>query len=186
MKIIDHIFNGKRDSLNQFIWTLAPQNDTIITVNKGTKWQPVIVEIIIPKDSVAEYFETERARAEAYKKFSTAVLSELNWINIDRIIEEDRLLSLKLESNLKHDQYYTFYFIYENMNSFLAYYRELDESIIKDIKIKGNTYLIALVDSDDGFYADRILLSDLENETKVQLNLKEVSFEECAKLFRFD
>jgi len=182
----NQLFNGKKDSLNQFTWTLAQQNDTIITVNKGTKWQPVIVDLILPKDSVSEYFERERVRAEAYKRFSSAILSKLNWINIDRVVQEDRLLSLELQSNIEDIQYYTLYVVYENMNSFLTYYKSSDESNFKDIKIKGNTYLIALTEAEDGFYADRILLSNLEDKTKVQLDLKEMSLEECAKLFLFD
>lgn len=183
----NNIYIGQRDAIQGFLWKEEKQKDTIIRINKGTQRNPLIIELEMRKDSIKNYDDiitSTNNNIIALDNFSDSIAfsSKLGWINIDRIITEDYQISFELKSSMKKINEFSCYFIYENLNSFINDYRPKDSLQFKDIKIKGQTFLVILGNDGEDFFLEKINLNELNTRSKIQLNLKKTSKKEFTEL----
>ncbi len=189
----NNIYIGEIDSLTGFAWSLQQLKDTLIIVNKGTTRERIILEQWIDKDSVKIYLdnlsELEKQRRKNWEKKSSfensVYLTQLNWINIDRLVNEEYSLSFNLKNKKVEIEDYTYYILYENLNSILTIYKKPSEILnFEEIKIKGNTSLFILGHIDGNFFSQKILLNELKNNSTIKLNLKKTEKEEIIKVLK--
>jgi len=179
------LYIRKKDTINVFSWVLEEQTDTVISVNKGTKYAPIKVEVKISKDSINKYNTYDIQLDTIQEKFrNIAFFSNLNWINIDKIVQEDYRISFQLNSNIKNLNNYSIYIVYDNLNSFLSEHRSPNDLNFENIKIKNKTYLVVLANNKEDFYSDKVLLNNLINNKEIELDLKRTTEDNFVQLLK--
>ena len=175
------LYNGEKDSLNNITWRLQEKTDTIIRINKGTQWQPVIYEIIIDKDSI-KFYKDQEVKRDPLDYVNVAFMKKLNWVNVDKLVTVDGFVSIDLESNLnKMDTYLSCYAIYESSNAFQLLLLDPDNLKYENVTVRGTTRLLFIGKSGDTFYSDEFLLEEGKEIFKKKLNLKKTTLEKFAQ-----
>lgn len=185
------VFIAEVNSINKFSWVKEDQTHMIFNVNVGTIYSPILVERIIRKDSLSYYKKREEKSISDQLKNKEvnkldykdiALLKEYGWINIDKIVNPDSEISFKLIPSNSQIKSYCSYIIYENLNSFVKYCRHIDYLDFNNIKIKNKTWLIVTSKVGEEFFAQKILLNKIKNNSKINLNLKQSSKKEIVSL----
>jgi hypothetical protein len=172
------LFSAKTDSLNQFEWTELKEK-TAITENarilKNVGGGITIEEIAI--DTVG-YNLGEFNKIDSLN--NSVFLRKFDWINIDKLTEVDENISFQVEIENNDFGILTSYVIYQNRNSFVSNYHSNEELKLSNIPIiKNQTFLIVLGYKNNLFFASK---TQLKNEKKIVMKLKEIDRKELEKL----
>lgn len=188
------LYTADINDINQFKWVEEKQTDTIFGIIRGGG---LFEEVVISKDSIEFYknFNQEVTGSPTFEDLlgetdslsivrysNIGLFKNLGWINVDKIIQPEFKLDFNLTEDKEIDNL-SFYFIYENLNSFISDYRTRDNLFFRDIPIKNKTELIILGNQKDKLYADKIILNEVNQNSSIKINLREMTKEEIKENF---
>ncbi|HRO74988.1 MAG TPA: hypothetical protein PLP27_02435 [Crocinitomicaceae bacterium] len=198
-----YLFYGKRDSLGQMNWGKVDQKfenkpEQVVTNAPVESKPPRLTLEVNDVDAVFDYVDegNEKPLSKADKKkienqkkaeekvYQAIELQQFGWINCDRFY------NVPNKTNL----YYTFndsigianvYLVFKDINSIMnnCYYSSFEKKSFNDIPIDAKTQLIAVAVKNGKTYTYKSDLTIKANE-KIQINLKETTAEDVAKLFQ--
>jgi hypothetical protein len=172
------LFSAKTDSLNQFEWTELKEKKAITEnarILRNVGGGITIEEIAI--DTVG-YNLGEFNKIDSLN--NSVFLRKFDWINIDKLTEVDENISFQVEIENNDFGILTSYVIYQNRNSFVSNYHSNEELKLSNIPIiKNQTFLIVLGYKNNLFFASK---TQLKNEKKIVMKLKEIDRKELEKL----
>lgn len=177
------IYYAKTDSLNQFKWT---KEDTLYTsILKYNQAFAIDMLKTIRLDSLPYYQRIDSLESELQKNSKVSdrmLLNKFKWINIDKVISPDYLMSFDLEIENSEIGTFSCYFLYDNQDSFISEYRTENDMSFKNIPIKNKTRLLVVAKKENDFYARKIELDSTQSVLKIML--KEMDTMQLKKLMR--
>jgi len=200
----DRIYKGVFDSINQIKWTEDKQTHItfpVIDTVLSRRYLGVLTykDKIISIDSLDYYssrnenletrIETEISEfndelaIDNWWTYPEVLINELGWINVDKVLIPDSIISYKLILNKNDIKFVSTFIIYKDLNSFISDYRKPNNLTFSNIPIKNRTSLIVLGKENNKFYAQKVIID--ENTTgNLELNLKEVNSSDFEKLLK--
>ncbi|QXP78699.1 MULTISPECIES: hypothetical protein [Winogradskyella] len=193
----DRIYNGVLDSLNQITWIddketyiSFPVFDSVSTRQFGGV--ETYMNKIISIDSLDYYSQLNidmlsDATSELYIinwwDYPSILISNLGWINVDKIIEPDGIISYELNLNQSELDNVSTFLIYQDLNSFISDYRQPNNLKFTEIPIKNKTSLVVIAKKRTDIYANRILLNK-NTIGNLEIELKKTDSTELEKLLK--
>jgi len=173
------LFQAKLDSLEQFEWVELEKSEPITSEVTLKRMQRGIISELVTLDTIA-YSLGDYKRLNGLSNYIW--LKELNWINIDRFIENINKKSFRIDLKKSDIKLLNTYLIYENYNSFVSFLRTDKELNFKNIPIiKDSTILVAVGLKDDILYADK---KRVDQREVYNLDLKEINKTELLNLIK--
>ncbi len=186
------IFLSETDSVGNVKWKITKQNHVIFQIERGS----ITVDITISKDSLNHYIQKEKEYKKLFKKRRLVrnklikesnffILKNINseWINIDRIVNATSKINFDLYEDKKEFSGFNIYITYRDLNSFTYYSMVNDGLFFYDIPIKGKVDITIIGKNKNGIFYDQIELNNISNDSKVKLNMKNISKENLKELF---
>ncbi|MFD1015038.1 hypothetical protein [Winogradskyella rapida] len=193
----DRIFNGVLDSINQITWKddkeayitfpvfdsvetsqlygVETYKNKIISIDSLDYYSQLNLDM--PSDATSELY------AVNWWDYPSILISDLGWINVDKIIEPDAIISYELNLNQSNLDNVSTYLIYQDLNSFISDYRQPNNLKFTDIPLKNETSLVVIAKKNKEIFTNRILL--YENTIgKLQIELKKTDSTNLKKLLK--
>ncbi|NRR93573.1 hypothetical protein HSX10_18540 [Winogradskyella undariae] len=194
----DRIYNGVLDSINQITWVddketyiSFPVFDSVVTRQFGgvETYKNKIISI----DSLDYYSQlnidmlSDDATSELdylnWWDYPSILISDLGWINVDKIIKPDAIISYELNLNQSDLDNVSTYLIYQDLNSFISDYRQPNNLKFTDIPLKNETSLVVIAKKRKDIFTNRILLN--ANTTgQLEIELKKTDSTDLVKLLK--
>jgi len=193
----DRIFNGVLDSINQITWIdekeayiTFPVFDSVATSQFGgvETYKSKVISI----DSLDYYSQlnldllsdaTSELDDINWWDYPSILISDLGWINVDKIIEPDAIISYELNLNQSDLDNVSTFLIYQDLNSFISDYRRPNNLKFTEIPIKNKTSLVVIAKKRKDIYANRILLNK-NTIGNLEIELKKTDSTELEKLLK--
>ncbi|WP_127844700.1 hypothetical protein [Psychroflexus aestuariivivens] len=202
----NRVFNGEFNQNNEMFWRLDEEAmttfydlDTSYLKKYGVD---KYVQKMIPLDSL-EYYENRNRSKKDNVSFrdelqvqvdSTQVqlnspqviyteffVNDTQWINIDRVLNPEARISfeLKLENEEKFD-FINAIILYEGLNSFTSFHRNVDDMSFQKIPILNNSSILIVSKKNNTFFANKTLLSNGSGKM-IGVNLQKVDSTELKR-----
>ena len=108
---------------------------------------------------------------------------KLGWINIDRILDYEKLKKVTIKNNDKlFDSDYVIFYNYLGQNSLINHYLYNFNSdyVYPELRIKGKIKVIVYTSTDDKIFYDKFYI-DKNSNTEFNLNLKETTLDKLKQ-----